>query len=78
MTEAYIVATARSPSKRRWPVSSSRSSSRGEVPTWLSLTFIVVAMAVATIASIIKMKRDGKSFRDQGPQESEASQGTEK
>ncbi|GAA0034569.1 TerC family protein [Brevibacterium metallidurans] len=49
-----------------------------EVPTWLSLTFIVVAMAVATIASLIKMKRDGKSFRDQGPQESEAPQGTEK
>ncbi len=38
-----------------------------EVPTWLSLTFIVVAMAVATIASIIKMKRDGKSFPRSGP-----------
>lgn len=49
-----------------------------EVPTWLSLTFIVAAMAVATIASLIKMKRDGVSFRDAGPQESEASRGTEK
>ncbi|RBP64617.1 tellurite resistance protein TerC [Brevibacterium sanguinis] len=44
-----------------------------EVPTWLSLSFIVVAMAVATIASLMKMKKDGVSFRDVGPQESETS-----
>ncbi len=44
-----------------------------EVPTWLSLTFIVFAMVVATIASVLKMKRDGVSFRDVGPQQTEAS-----
>ena len=42
-----------------------------EVPTWLSLSFIVVAMAVATIASLIKMNRDGIPFREAGPESSE-------
>ncbi|GAA1624780.1 MULTISPECIES: TerC/Alx family metal homeostasis membrane protein [Brevibacterium] len=45
-----------------------------EVPTWLSLTFIVVAMVVATLASLWKMKREGKSFRDAGATETEAKQ----
>src|SRR5699024_12711543 len=42
-----------------------------EVPTWRSLSFIVVAMAVATIASRIKMNRDGIPFREAGPESSE-------
>lgn len=41
-----------------------------EVPTWLSLAFIVFAMVVATLASLAKMKRDGVSFREAGPEES--------
>lgn len=43
-----------------------------EVPTWLSLAFIVLAMAVATIASLMKMKRDGIPFRDAGPETTES------
>ena len=42
-----------------------------EVPTWLSLTFIVFAMVVATVASLMKMKKDGISFKDIGSEESE-------
>ena len=41
-----------------------------EVPTWLSLTVIVLAMAVATVASLMKMKKDGISFKDISPDES--------
>jgi tellurite resistance protein TerC len=42
-----------------------------EVPTWLSLTFIVLAMAVATIASLMKMRKDGVSFKDLRSEDSE-------
>jgi len=42
-----------------------------EVPTWLSLTVIVLAMVVATVASLVKMKKDGISFKDVSSNESE-------
>ena len=42
-----------------------------EVPTWLSLSFIVLAMAVATIASLLKMKKEGIPIRGAGPEESD-------
>src|SRR5699024_6493893 len=45
-----------------------------EVPTWLSLSFIVVAMAVATIASLIKMNRAGIPFREAGPESAETAE----
>ena len=45
-----------------------------EVPTWLSLTVIVLAMAVATIASLMKMKKDGISFKDVSADQSDESE----
>ena len=45
-----------------------------EVPTWLSLTVIVLAMAVATVASLMKMKKDGISFKDVSADQSNESE----
>ena len=35
-----------------------------EIDTWMSLGFIILAMAVAVIASVIKMKHDGQSVKE--------------
>ncbi|MDN5738744.1 MAG: TerC family protein, partial [Brevibacterium aurantiacum] len=45
-----------------------------EVPTWLSLSFIVFAMAVATLASLAKMKKDGIPIRSTNAEDSDDSQ----
>ncbi|MGO1312147.1 MAG: TerC family protein [Brevibacterium aurantiacum] len=45
-----------------------------EVPTWLSLSFIVVAMAVATLASLAKMKKEGIPIRSTNAEDSDDSQ----
>jgi tellurite resistance protein TerC len=37
-----------------------------EIPTWVSLVVIVVAMAVATLASVAKMRRDPATASDPG------------